>query len=295
MWVKGDLKDQLGLSHRNVRKGKNVSDNNLEAAPMFANVHERSLSDFHNYEPAMVDSPPSVSSLTEPTTCLDTPPMSDILELPPRVQYTQPSTSDLHLPPSTNAATPSPQPSYYSATDIPIPSPQPSPIYQLPSGELTSTPPSRRPSIATSRATSIRGRSSIPTSQLPSHSPSDVSQSIPPTKIYGKNASPVYAGEYEMQTYDEQVHGSGQARHASFASSDDFWTDEEGGGGGPDYAYQHTQMLRTHTPPPQTDLFDVQSPRSHMASQDDEDDRSTVVADSRRGSLSTTWEGGRAL
>lgn len=306
MWVKGDLKDQLGLSHRKAQKGKIVSDSNLEAAPMFANVHGRSLSDLHhNYEP---DSPPYVASTTEQTTYTDTPPMNDIIELLPRelgVQYAQPKNkpSDLQVSPPTND-TPSPKASYYSVTDIPIPSPLPSPKFQLPSGEITTTPPSRRTSIATSRATSIRGRGPLltpmSTTPLPSHSlPPGGSLPIP-TQMHGnKRASAGYPGAYEMQTYEEQqahLYSSGRAsqtsNHTSFATAEDFWIGEEGASS-PNYAYQHAQML--HTPSPQLDWFSAQQSQPHMASQGDEDDRSTIVADSRRGSVSATWEGGRAV
>ena len=295
MWVQGDLKDQLGLSHRKVRKGKNISVSNLEAAPMFTNIHGRSLSDLTNYEPALADSPPYAASLTgQTTTYLDTPPMDETVELPPRedgVQYVQPTTkpSSLHLSPLT--VTPSPQPSYYSASDLPIPSPLPSPKYELPSGEITSIPPSRKPSITASRATSTRGVRSISTLPFP-HSLSPGSLSIPPTQTYGKGAS-AGPGEYEMQTYDENIYddgsGTSQTSQASFATADDFWAGEEGVSS-PDYAYrQHTPML--HTPPPQPD---PPSSGPHVALQGDEDDRSTIVADSRRGSVSS-WEGGLAL
>src|ERR1700678_1332107 len=155
MWVKGDLKDQLGLSHRRARKSKNTFDSSVEATPMFPNLHARSLSDLstthHTYEPAMANSPPYVAAI-EQTTYLDTPPMNNIIELPPRelgVQYMQPiikpsdsHVSDLHLTPPTTTGLPSPQSSYYSVSDIPPPSPLPSPVYQLSSGEITSTPPS---------------------------------------------------------------------------------------------------------------------------------------------------------
>jgi phospholipid-translocating ATPase len=311
MWVKGDLKDQLGLSHRKVQKAKIMSDTSLEAAPMFVNAHGRSLSDLHHtYEPAMRDSPPYAASSTGQTTYTDTPPMTDIIELLPReigVQYAQPITkpskpSDLHVSPPMND-TPSPKTSYYSVTDIPIPSPLPSPKYQLPSGEITTTPPTRRSSIATSRATSIRGRGTLltpmSTSPLPSH-PLPPGSSLPiPTHMYGsKRASAGYSGAYEMQTYEEQGHmfsGSGrtsQTSNTSFATAEDFWIGEEGASS-PNYAYQHTQML--HTPSPQLDWFDGQQPQPHVASQADEDDRSTIVGDSRRGSVSAAWEGGRAM
>jgi hypothetical protein len=144
----------------------------------------------------------------------------------------------------------------------------------------------------------MRGPARSPTTTSPpSHSsPPDNSLSIPPT--YGKRASAGYPEKYEMQTYDERVYGPGSERisqtsqSSSFATADDFWTGEEGVGS-PDYAHQHKQML--HMPPPQPDLFDAQSSRPHVASQADEDDRSTIVADSPRGSVSLSWEGGRAV
>ena len=329
MWVKGDLKDQLGLSHRKAQKNKiisdsnikaTMSDSNLEAAPMFPSVHGRSLSDLHQtYEPSADDSLSYTASPTRQTSYTNTPPMTDIIELLPRdlgVQYAQPITkpaqnSDLQVP-SPTTDTPSPKGSYYSVTDIPIPSPIPSPKYQLPSGEITSTPPSRRTSIATSRATSIRGRGSAlsPTSTSPPPPPShplspgthplSPSSSLPiPTQTYGnKRTSASYHGAYEMQAYDEQAYGYSSGRTSqtsSFATAEDFWNGEEGASG-PNYATQHTQMLST--PSPQLEWFDAESSQAHVASQadHDEDDRSTIVADSRRGSMeSPTWEGGLAM
>jgi phospholipid-translocating ATPase len=308
MWVKGDLKDQLGLSHRKVKKNKIMSDSNLEAAPMFVDAHGRSLSDLHhNYDPAIGDSPPYAASSTRQTTYTDTPPMTDIIELLPRelgVQYAQPITkskpSELEVSPPMNDA-PSPKASYYSVTDIPIPSPLPSPKFQLPSGEITTSPPSRRPSIATSRATTIRGRGPpltppTSTSPLPSHPlPSGSSLPIPPQMYGNRRASAGYSGSsYEMQSYEEQARGYSSGRTSqtsnstSFATAEDFWIGEEGASS-PNYAYQHTQML--HTPSPQLDWFDAQQSQP----QADEDDRSTIVADSRRGSVSDTWEGGQAM
>ena len=87
-----------------------------------------------------------------------------------------------------------------------------------------------------------------------------------------------------MRTYEERVYGPGRP------VGEDSHAGEEGISS-PNYAFQHTQMV--HTPPPQPDFFITQPVRSHVTSQADEDDRSTIVADSRRGS--PTWEVGRAL
>ena len=134
MWVKGDLKDQLGLSHRKARKNRVVFDDNLEASPMFPNIHGRSLSDLSNspntYEHAMANGPPYIVA-TGQTGYLNTPPMNDTIELPPRepgVQYAQ-------------------------------------------TREITSTPQSRRSSVATSSAWAPQ--MPMPTLQLASYSPDD--------------------------------------------------------------------------------------------------------------------------
>ncbi|KAG6844765.1 hypothetical protein H0H87_003988 [Tephrocybe sp. NHM501043] len=61
MWVKGDLKDQLGLKHRRAKKIPKGKQSTLEAAPMFQEQHNRSLSEvsiIHDrYEPTMTSSP----------------------------------------------------------------------------------------------------------------------------------------------------------------------------------------------------------------------------------------------
>ena len=288
MWVKGDLKDQLGLSHRNARKNKNMSESSLEASPMFPIIHERSISEslntHHSYQLAMADSPPYVAAMTRSTSYLDTPPMNDTIELPLQesgVQYAQPMTKpsdSSHLSPTAAVApTPSPQPSYYSASDIRLPSPLPSPKYQLPSGEMTSSaPPSRRSSVGTSsRATSTRGP--FNSSLLP----------LPQTQMmYGKRALAGYAGAYEMQTYDGSSRPNSEASHPSFATADDFWSGDDD-----DVVVRHPSFTyKPRTPPPQP-----VGPQPHVTSQvNDEDDRSTVVAGSRRGSVDT-WEGGRAM
>ncbi|KAH9476290.1 Putative phospholipid-transporting ATPase C24B11.12c [Psilocybe cubensis] len=216
MWVKGDLKDQLGLSHRKNRKQK--SPQNLEAAPMFTEQHARSLSEIssiHNvYEPAHLSSP--APNATPRQTYLDTPPMNENLELPPRepgVQYAQvrnQPVSDTHLSPLPLGArfdnTPSPQPSYYSASDLPPASPLPSPKYRYPNGEITSTPPSRRTSLATSRAASVSARgapqSPMPTAPLPPqpHSPNAL---LVPGSPYGPGQM-TDAAQYEMQVRSGQ-------------------------------------------------------------------------------------------
>ncbi|KAF9481771.1 phospholipid-translocating P-type ATPase [Pholiota conissans] len=230
MWVLGDLKDRLGVSHRKAKKNRQMR--NLEAAPMFQEQHSRSVSEFsnHNYEPAMLNSPATGATTPLRQTYLDTPPMSENIELPPRepgVQYAQVRTtsSPMGMSPSHLSPLPldarqnmsvSPQPSYYSVSDLPIPSPLPSPKYRYPNGEVTSTPPSRRTSIATSRAVSVSGRGALPPVETMPMSP-------PPTQTGPLiPASPVGMSEaaaYEMQVRNAQQQQLHQEHPTSYSPS----------------------------------------------------------------------------
>jgi len=68
-------------------------------------------------------------------------------------QYDQtPITTTSHNALTTRTEPPSPHsphPSYYSVSDIPIPSPPPEPVYRYTTGEIASGPPTRAPSVYT--------------------------------------------------------------------------------------------------------------------------------------------------
>ena len=155
MWVKGDLKRRLGIkSHRDQQVPVDGSLSTSEATPIFREPHVRTISEMSTpdgYEPALSYSPGDQTPPTEPVQVHDTPPqISAALE---------DSSSSQHLPitvvdaseedmTSTAAMTthaaglsPSPQPSYYSASDIPVPSPLPSPRFQHPSQTHPTTTP----------------------------------------------------------------------------------------------------------------------------------------------------------
>ncbi|KAJ7444617.1 phospholipid-transporting ATPase 1 [Mycena galericulata] len=177
MWVQGDLKDQLGLSHRNGKRRRGlVSETEPETAPMFSDQHARSLSELsgHQYEPANTASP-GTTAVDIP---LNTRPYTD--HTPPneeQVQYLyapQPRQGSNGSP----ASPASPHPSYYSVSELPPPSPLPSPKYRLPSGEITSTPPSRRSSIATTRASMRTVRNAQPLA-MPTYDMSPMSPASP--------------------------------------------------------------------------------------------------------------------
>ncbi len=239
MWVLGDLKDQLGVAHRKPRKQRKT-EGNLEGAPMFQGQHSRSFSEFSNpnagYEPAMLNSPAPSAPLRQ--TYLDTPPMSEAIELPPRepsVQYAQVRSSLIdpsHLSPLPTDArhntSTSPQPSFYSASDIPPTSPLPSPKYRYPNGEVTSTPPSRRTSIATSRAVSMSGRhaSQVPVPPQPvvwpppPSPPMEAESEAYESSAYETTAfEPAYQAVAYQPTAYETDPRSGQPQPAQYALS----------------------------------------------------------------------------
>ncbi|PPQ70040.1 hypothetical protein CVT25_006368 [Psilocybe cyanescens] len=344
MWVKGDLKDQLGLSHRKNRKEK--SPRNLEAAPMFAGQHTRSLSEIssiHNYEPAHISSPAPQG--TPRQTYLDTPPMNESLELPPRepgVQYAQVRNqpiSDTHLSPLPVGGrfdnSVSPQPSYYSASDLPPASPLPSPKYRYPNGEITSTPPSRRTSIATSRAASVSARGAphnpMPTAPLPQQ-PLSPNPLLVPGSPYGPGQMSE-AAQYEMQVrsgqqqqqYQQYSPGSvappspygslnraqSNASHATYATAADDFYDAQDGMRETNMGYLSPEP-QTYGHQPQTVVYAQQYNNNYQQEQQqqhfypavltadeiNDEDGSTVRGHHRPVSAMSnvsTWEGGRAL
>jgi len=238
------LKDQLGLKHRKARKAPITNrENTLEAAPMFQVLHNRSLSEFSNrdvYEPANTSSPPPAQRIRR--THLDTPPMRMADELPiVDITYKKDSYQETtHLSPypalQRVGVTPSPQPSYYSASDIPIPSPLPPIQYKYPDGEVTTNPPSRRPSIGTTRHPAsqetleyVEAKATASSSQLPPLSPSPTMFHVPgssSSKTFDLHLSP--PGEYLIGT--AITHGQPHEREttaASYSTADDEWIPAE--------------------------------------------------------------------
>ncbi|EIW75489.1 phospholipid-translocating P-type ATPase [Coniophora puteana RWD-64-598 SS2] len=159
-WVGGDLKDQLGIAHRKASKNKTRAD--LEQAPMFSRPHARSASEAtlqQAYEPtrttdsldyvkpqrtAMPSTVPSTAGMYDEDDHLAPPPMTPHSGLSPG----SPGSGRGYVSPA------SPNPSYYSASAIPSPSPVPPALYKYPSGEVTGSrvplrsPGARSPSVS---------------------------------------------------------------------------------------------------------------------------------------------------
>ncbi|KAJ7489061.1 phospholipid-transporting ATPase 1 [Mycena latifolia] len=267
MWVKGDLKDQLGLSHRNGKRrrgdGRGLHGaQEPETAPIFSSdSHARSFSEIssHQYEPANTMSPSS--------TAVDIPMKAYTDTTPPNeesAQYLYAPQAQHGLAPGQRhgAASPaSPHGSYYSVSELPPPSPQPSPKYKLPSGEITSTPPmSRRSSVATTRA-SIRaaGRQPMPAYDMPISPralspPSPVSprqqqhfemqavRSGAPSAYAGPPSSTGHGGSYSVRSASAASYASyATAPEGSFGREEDMEGDPDahmhGGAGGAQEQY----------------------------------------------------------
>ncbi|KAJ7621473.1 phospholipid-transporting ATPase 1 [Roridomyces roridus] len=248
MWVKGDLKDQLGIHHRNGKQRHGVvTAGEPETAPMFFDQHTRSLSELSQYEPANTTSPG--------TTVVDIPmttrPYTDNNNhLRPYTDNTPPNEEQqsqyLYAPPI-NRGPASPHPSYYSASEIPPPSPLPSPKYRLPNGDITSTPPSRRSSIATTRASVRAGRPGpvqTPTSDSMPRSPATLS---PPPMQQQFEMHSVRPAPSAYQPPGSVGHGGGHSiRSASQASYASYATAPEGSFGGHEDLEREEHQYQAH-------------------------------------------------
>lgn len=161
-WVKGDLKDRLGIAHR--RGGAR----NLEAAPLCKSPHLRSVSEAEpaEYHPVLTRSPGS-AALSPPTASQPGfgSPMPEIdLE---DAQYVLVDAPPAHLRPGGGDLRSSLIPSYYSASALPPPSPLPPVQYGPMSPPLSSSGGPSSPRHP------LEGRETL---------------SVPPSPVYGLTA-----------------------------------------------------------------------------------------------------------
>lgn len=194
MWVSGDLKDRLGIRHRKESKNARIS-SDPETAPMFREPHARSASELtsaHVYEPRRVlsESPDanekrhvgSDGSLeVERTT---TPPPLINVGSSEMVNVQAKKADPLMM--SSHA-------SYYSSSDIPIPSQIPPALYRFPNGEIGE------------KSSHSRGTSST--------SPTSV---IPPPPKYGAQSPSSMGTGAAGESFEMQVrHAPSHSRSAS--------------------------------------------------------------------------------
>lgn len=305
MWVQGDLKDELGLSHRKAKKGrkKERSLSALEAAPMFDKDHNRSISD---YEPAMTSSP-GTSPPSESQAYLDTPPLgAEEMLTPAQYAYAKARDADL-MPPSALGAVDAPsRASYYSVSEIPPPSPLPSPKYKYSDGTITSTPPSRRSSIATMRTIPQTPNVPLPQPRSPNLMLPGVGELT--KRLGASHTSPTNPGSFEMRVRSPPLGSPGssdlshaQTRSASAASyataNEDAFVTADGGELSPHQQQQgfaHQQTLAPYNSYNQGDNVDTQTVRQSQYSQ-----YSQFDGDRRASAVSAysevSWQGGMAM
>ncbi|KAF7419236.1 hypothetical protein PC9H_001823 [Pleurotus ostreatus] len=229
-WVMGDLKDQLGIRHRNPKKNTNLGD--PESVPMYSAGHGRSFSELsvnNTYEPTIPASGPQTSPLVREVH----PIQADMYFSPtsspnPRhslVPDAARNVSPAHIHDTRNDVTS--RSSYYSVSELPPASPLPSPRYRYPSGEVTNTPPPRRTSTAT--RTSVHSRTLSPAAPQPRPlQPSPQGGLV--RRLSGANTDgQVSPGAYEMrvrsppqESYGHLGHqGERSATDASYATAQD--------------------------------------------------------------------------
>jgi phospholipid-translocating ATPase len=284
MWVLGDLKDRLGLGHH--KKPKASRTYNVEAAPMFRQPHSRSASEVsYRYEPTRTGSP-GTSAIAR-STQLHTPPS----ELDDSYAYTRspPDSGSRSFPASPAYAhtnddgydvKDSKHDSYYSMSDIPIPSPLPTPVYRYPSGEFTTTPPSRRTSVK-SNATRRHSPPAMPQSPDWLQPPAQSSRQPGVARSgSGRSRNP---GAFEMRVRGSDEHHERSASDMSFSTAKD-WPGDDDDEGTAHGHQRHTSLSYRHASQP------------YMQGDDDVPPYQTedVYRHSRRPS-DQSWDGGRAM
>ncbi|KAG7095035.1 hypothetical protein E1B28_005826 [Marasmius oreades] len=269
MWVRGDLKDRLGIKHR---KGKNVrkeikSSGGLEATPMF---HQRSGSEVsinNVYEPTRTNSKPAPVAIIDPSQPHLQGPGQHVADPPTQAGFNPQSLSPSPRPTSPYRT------SYYSAADIPPPSPLPSPKYRYADGTITNTPPppSRRGSVAT---TSIP---SSPTQSMPALPLLHRNLQAPLPAGFTKRMSGSQSDNHDPGSYEMCLRTPGHGeRSASAASAATFATAHE-------------------------DIWDLQSnahqlhPTQGSQGYYPDDDQSRYSHIDNKRTSATSWQGGRAI
>lgn len=283
MWVMGHLKDDLGIKHRKASKNRpevnDVTSRELEAAPIFAQSHLRS-----NSEVSLTASPhPAERGFTSSAS-----PQADmpaIREYPydenhygdgrdqhyqqPRPQHAGLSPGYALTPPPVSGSPDFGRSSYYSVSDLPSPSPQPSPLYKYPDGQVTATPPR-------SRGSTLRSPPQSPPISPFSHTSPQ------------RARIPAEASGYEMRIRSpprQQPHlGTPQSKHEQDASDASFFSAHEDIAGSQDETPASRPYGASGVPP-----------SSHLQPQTDDPYGGLEPRHDDRRASQVSWTGGRAL
>ncbi|CAL1710461.1 unnamed protein product [Somion occarium] len=209
MWVKGDLKDRLGIQHRKSRNNKG----RLEQAPMFHHPHARSESEISTYQQdielggltAGGSNPSSLSA--SPRT-----PLTPVHEAQspaaeqPSYDHLSPTPRETRPAGDQRTTSPSFRGSYYSASAIPMSSPEPS---LQPGYTLSQDPPMSTvsPNPVTPFAHPSQGSLHPPPQPQPSPPPETFEMHVrqPSDELYSPRTDHTHGGVSEssyMTAYD---------------------------------------------------------------------------------------------
>lgn len=253
MWVLGDLKQQLGIKSRkeqNLAKKKSPKD--LESSPMYPN-HDRSFSSSSSnqlpgYEAALTHSPGNMSMVPTPPQTLGVgfhpkgehsgfrddassvayEGVSYIVEGDPDDVRAgaSPAYNTANLPKSV-----SPNPSYYSASDIPIPSPLPSPEYYTYPADQSLSPNSVEAQSTPRRSMLAPPAPIVPRTRSPDRPTDSYEMQVRPPQSSTLQAPPSSFPTYmspEGRPVSPYQRAESQASGLSYyATASEHWTDDE--------------------------------------------------------------------
>ena len=117
MWVHGDLKERLGIQHR--RDIKKSAKSDIEQTPMFHRPHFRSESEISSFQPETDRGTPPRSPATDSNRSSPMVRPSPLAAPPISIE------DDTVTPRQQMSSSPAWRGSYYSASNIPVPSPTP--------------------------------------------------------------------------------------------------------------------------------------------------------------------------
>jgi len=226
LWVKGNLKDRLGIRARyNAKAPMGGSSSGLEGTPMFSETHARSPSEASIYEAGRQSESGDRTPPIQTEKLIDT-----SLQISATMVASSGSSHRLLTPiaitsededmPITISATEagdsvtmphSPQPSYYSASDIPLSSPLPSPSIHNPSQAYP-----RVASISYSRP--LRGQYLSPLLDHVS-SPPDSTERRAHDRNLNESSSPPELSAHDEASYELCAMGKPGDQHRSRSSS----------------------------------------------------------------------------
>ena len=244
MWVKGDLKKRLGLKPSKDAEGDALN-RDVETAPI-RGYHDRSTSAASryemDYEPAYMDSPGEYEMTPPQTVGVGDRSRRDDWRGDDRiVSYViegDPDESSILRPgPHASPRIPvSPSPSYYSASDIPPPSPLPEPQYLY-----YSPGPSTAPSIASPLSHVAPSSSPRMNLEVPNQPPtrndvstregvemrSRVPPSAFPTNLLSSQGAMTRAASRASDTSGHPRAASRASEHSRYATASEGWSDDD--------------------------------------------------------------------